>query len=375
MDSLQYSQELIAFESTSVLSNAAISDYVEKVLKKIGFGTERLEYDDANGVRKICVIGKIGEGRGGMAYFGHTDVVPVNSWFSEKHGPYTPNVDDNKLYGRGSCDMKGSVACILAAAEKISAARLKKPLYITCTADEEISLDGAKQVAQNSELYQEMVESESNGVIGEPTMLEVVYAHKGTSGFTATSYGKAAHSSTEEGLNANLAMIPFLVEMKKIHDETETDPVWQNKEFDPPTLRWNIIIKDYNEAGNITSPQCVCNVRFRPMPELDTEALIKRAREAAENCGLDFEIGLYGAPLFADPKSQFIKEVLQQSGKTIPRTVSYGSDGMAYTAMKKLVVFGPGNIAQAHTNNEWIDLEQLELGTEMYSKLIHHWCN
>lgn len=375
MDSLQYSQDLIEFESTSVLSNAPISDYVENALKKIHFATERLEYNDPNGIKKVSIIGKKGEGLGGMAYFGHTDVVPVNSWFSDKHGPFTPKVIDNKLYGRGSCDMKGSIACILAAAEKTPAEKLNKPLYITCTADEEISMEGAIKVAQSSYLYKEMVEGGSNGVIGEPTMLEVVYGHKGTSGFQAISRGKAAHSSTNEGINANLAMIPFLVEMKKLHDETESDPKWKNDEFDPPTLRWNIIIKDYNEAGNITSPQCVCNIRFRPMPGQNIDDLLKRASEAADKCGLEFEMGLSGAPLYVDPNSQFIKEVLQQSGKSIPRTVSYGSDGMAYTAMEKLVVLGPGDIAMAHTFNEWIDLEQLKLGTEIYSKFIDHWCN
>ncbi len=375
MDSLQYSQELISFESTSTLSNVAISDYVENVLKKIGFEIERLEYDDPTGIRKACVVGKKGEGRGGMAYFGHTDVVPVNAWFSKTKGPYTPNVMDDKLYGRGSCDMKGSIACILAAAEQVPAEKLKNPLYITCTSDEEISMEGAIQVAQNSQFYREMVEGKSNGVIGEPTMLEVVYSHKGTAGFQAISQGKAAHSSTNEGINANLAMIPFLVEMKKLHDETESDPRWKNEEFDPPTMRCNIIMKDNCKALNITPPESICIVRFRPMPGQDIEPLIDRAREAAEKCGLEFETGLSGTPLYSDPQSDFMKDVLQIAGKNTPRTVSYGSDGMAFTDMEKLVLFGPGNIAMAHTDNEWIDLEQLKLGIEKYSKLIEHWCN
>jgi acetylornithine deacetylase len=309
-----------------------------------------------------------------MAYFGHTDVVPADPWFTEEHGPFSPTIKGNKLYGRGSCDMKGSIACMMAAAEQFSAAELKNPIYITCTADEEIGYVGAKQVAQNSKYYREMIDGESNGIIGEPTMLEVVYAHKGTYGFVATSKGRAAHSSSREGINANLAMIPFLIEMKSIHDELETNPTWHNDEFDPPTMSWNIGINDHTKAINITPPQSVCTVYFRPMPGQNADSLVERARNAATECGIEFDLRSQATPLYVDPQSDFIKEVLQLAGKKTPRTVSYGTDGAMFSAMKKIVVFGPGDIAQAHTHDEWIDLDQLDKGTEIYSKLIRHWC-
>ncbi len=374
MNSLQYDQDLIAFESTSVFSNAPVSDYAQETLTKLGFETERIEYNDDNGVQKVNVIGKKGEGSGGMAYFGHTDVVPADPWFTEEHGPFNPTIKGNKLYGRGSCDMKGSIACMMAAAEQFSAAELKNPIYITCTADEEIGYGGAKQVADNSKFYREMVDGESNGIIGEPTMLEVVYAHKGTYGFVATSKGRAAHSSTREGINANLAMIPFLTEMKSIHDEIESDPSWQNDEFDPPTMSWNIGINDHTKAINITPPQSVCTVYFRPMPGQNADALVERARKAAADSGIDFDLRSQATPLYVDPQSDFVNKVLQLTGKKTPRTVSYGTDGAMLSAMKKIVVFGPGDIAQAHTHDEWIDLDQLEKGTEIYSHLIRHWC-
>src|SRR5262245_46610707 len=105
MDALKLAQELVAFESTSSLSNVAVSDYVERTLRQLGFETERIEYDDDAGVRKACIVGKKGEGRGGFAYFGHTDVVPADLWFSAEHGPFQPTVVGDRLYGRGSCDM------------------------------------------------------------------------------------------------------------------------------------------------------------------------------------------------------------------------------------------------------------------------------
>jgi acetylornithine deacetylase len=374
MDALEYTKRLVAFESPSYLSNVAVTDYVQETLKSQGFVTERLEYDDAAGVRKASVIGKKGEGRGGVAYFGHTDVVPADDWLSREHGPFEPTVIGDRLYGRGSCDMKGSVACMLAAAEQYSAAELKQPIYITCTADEEVGYGGALQVAERSELFREMVEGDSRGIVGEPTKLEVVYAHKGSYGIRATSRGRAAHSSTREGVNANLAMIPFLAEMKKIHDETESDPVWQNDEFNPPTVSWNIGINDHTRAYNITAPQSVCTVYFRPMPGMDPEVLLRRVEQAAADCGVELVFPLKANPLYIKPDAPYVQEMLELADKPAPRTVSYGTDGAALTALKKLIVFGPGNIEQAHTHDEWIALEQLRLGTEMYAKAIGKWC-
>ena len=169
--------------------------------------------------------------------------------------------------------MKGSVACMLAAASQLSETELSRPVYITCTADEEVGYGGAREVATRSKIYGEMVAGESRGIIGEPTRLNVVHGHKGTYGVVATSRGRAAHSSTREGLNANLAMIPYLSEIKELFEETENEARWQNTEFDPPTVSWNIGINDHTAAINITPPQSVCTVYFRPMPGIDPDEL------------------------------------------------------------------------------------------------------
>lgn len=371
---LDDAQELIRFATPSRVSNVEISEQVRRRLAELGFETEWIEYTDPQGVRKANVVGRKGPGSGGMAWFGHTDVVPAETWSLTEHGPFEPTVRDGKLYGRGSCDMKGSLACMLAAVSRIPADALRQPVYVTCTADEEVGYLGAAEVVRRSRFYREMVDHESHGVIGEPTLLDVVYAHKGTYGFIATSHGRAAHSSTREGRNANLAMIPFLVEMKRIHDETETDPRWQDPEFDPPTICWNIGINDHTQAINITAPQSICTVYYRPMPGQDAEALMERARRAAEACGLDFEARYRGQPLYVDPKSQFVQEALRLVGQSQPRTVPYGTDGAMFTAMRRILVLGPGDIKQAHTDDEWIALDQLDQGTDIYERLIRHWC-
>ncbi len=374
MNALQYARELVAFDSVSSKSNVEVTSFVQAALGRLGFEIERLDYDDARGVRKACVVGKLGSGLGGLAYFGHTDVVPADPWFSSEHGPFQPTVKDGRLYGRGSCDMKGSVACMLAAVERVRAATLEQPVYVTCTADEEIGYGGAREVAQRSRFFREMIAQGTKGIIGEPTNLEVVHAHKGTFGFVVTSLGKAAHSSTREGLNANLAMIPFLVEMKAIHDETNADPAWQHAEFDPPTISWNIGINDHTHACNITAPQSVCTVYFRPMPGQDPYMLLERARQAAQRCGLRFETRSQAMPLYVDPQSEFIQELLQLADRPKATTVAYGTDGAMFTELKQLAVLGPGHIGQAHTWDEWIALEQLDRGADLYEKLIRHCC-
>ncbi len=374
MKALDFTRQLVSFESISRNSNVPITNFAETTLHELGFATERLEYDDEHGVRKACVVGKKGAGTGGLAYFAHTDVVPADRWFSGEHGPFEPMVGDGKLYGRGSCDMKGSLACMWAAAGEIPAENLKRPIYITCTADEEIGYGGAQEVARRSGLYREMVAAHTHGVIGEPTRLEVVYAHKGTYGFRAVAQGRAAHSSTSYGINANLAMIPFLVEMKAIHDELERDPVWQNPEFDPPGVSWNIGINDHTAAVNITPPQSVCTVYFRPMPGQDAEVLIARARAAADRCGVEFQRGHSGRALYVDPHSPFVQQVLRLAGKAAPRTVAYGTVVSMFGDLQNILVCGPGDIAQAHTHDEWIALEQLELGTALYGRLIRNFC-
>jgi len=270
--------------------------------------------------------------------------------------------------------MKGSVAAFLASAARIPTEQLSAPLYFVCTADEEIGFLGAKDVVARSALYREMVRDQTVGIIGEPTRLEVVYAHKGACSAQVISRGRAAHSSTREGLNANWAMIPFLAEMERIHCELETDPAWIDPEFDPPDVRLNLCVTDHAPALNITPPETVCRLAFRPMPGQPVAQLLDRIRNAAAAQGLEFTLTWNEPALRTDPQSDFIQDVLRLAGRDTPRSVGFGTDGSSFGEMRHLVVIGPGDIAQAHTDDEWIALEQLHAGVNLYDRLIRHWC-
>lgn len=374
MTALQYAQELIEFDSVSYRSNADVSDHVERILQRLDFETEVVQHTDARGVSKTNVMAKRGEGSGGLAYFGHTDVVPAEDWFDPSGSPFKPVVRDGRLYGRGSTDMKGSIACMLAAAERLPAQSQRSPIYISCTADEEIDHRGAREISARSNLYRQLVEGQACGIVGEATDLQVVYAHKGGCRFSVLSKGRAAHSSTREGVNANLAMIPFLSEMRALHLETEQELRWQNDEFDPPTLCVNIGINDHNRATNITAPQSICTVAFRPMPGTATEELLERARRQADQFGLEFRVEVMHQPFRTDPDSKFVQTARQLTGDQPPKTVSYGTEASNLAGIRDLVVLGPGNIGQAHTRDEWIELDQLERGTDVYSQFIERYC-
>ena len=375
MRSVDYLNELIPFPSVSNTSNVAVSRWVEQRLQTLGFQTEWLEYKDAYGLTKACVLGRRGPDTGrGLAYFCHTDVVPVDSWSFPDSGPWEPLQTADRLYGRGSCDMKGSLACMLAAAESAKDISATAPLYIVATADEEIGLIGARYIAANSTTYRDIVQRQCRAIIGEPTLLQVVHAHKGGRAMKVTSHGIAAHSSTGKGVNANLAMIPFLSDVRELSLRIEGEAAWQDDRFEPATINMNIGINDHTGALNITPARSVCTVYFRTMPSIDAPGLVDQIRSLAERRGLEFGMMFQGESLFTDPASAYVSELLDITQTEASQTVSYGTDGSCLTELKDIVVLGPGDIRQAHTDDEWISLDQLQQGTDLYAHLIKRWC-
>jgi len=371
---LRYIRRLVAFESTSDLSNRLITRYLQTKLLKHGFQVERLGYRDRHGVRKINLVAKKGRGVGGLAYFGHTDTVPAATWFTRRFSPFQPVMARYRIYGRGACDMKGSLAAMLSASQQYDASQLTQPLYFVATADEEIGFHGARNVVEESRFYREIVDAQTRVVIGEPTSLDVVHAHKGSTLIRAVSRGKAAHSSTADGVNANLAIIPLLNELKAIHEEVHRDARWQNDAFSPPTLSWNIGINDHTGATNITPPQSVATVYVRPMPGVDIGPLVERVRRVAAAHDIELTVQEMAQPVWLDPNHPFVQEALALAGRTRARTVAYGTDAGVLADLKNVIICGPGNIEQAHTDHEWISLDQLMMGAELYAKMIRHWC-
>ncbi|QDT15345.1 M20/M25/M40 family metallo-hydrolase [Alienimonas californiensis] len=405
-DPLPLARELIAAASVSRDSNAAAAAVCEAALAAAGFAVERTVYRDARGVEKVNLLARLGPApvpgagerpdRPGFVWLGHTDVVPAAEWTGPGTGgrpgaPFEPTVTDDRLYGRGACDMKGPVAAAIAAAARLHAdsqrpggAPLTAPLWIGLTADEEIGFEGAKELVARSAAYLELRAANPPGIIGEPTSLTAVHAHKGSHLLTAIARGVAAHSSTAAGVNANLRLIPFLADLLPLIRRTETDPALQNPAFDPPGLSWNLTLSDGETVLNVTPERATATIYSRPVPGVDDGPLVAEFLALAAKHGLETIDDRHAGPFHTDPDAAFPTAVCELLGQSAPRTVCYGTDGGVFASpavpgqsgggLTNLLVLGPGSIAQAHTVAEFISLDQLRRGCDLYETLFRRYC-
>jgi acetylornithine deacetylase len=394
-DARHITEQLIRFATPSQHSNEAVTDWLEAKLHELGFRCERIDRFDSQHVKKCNIVAcreplfrtppdyssqassrDTEDGASlhpGVAYFAHTDVVPAETW-DGPGGPFDPVVADNRLYGRGSCDMKGSLAAMLAAIRRIPHVEQKGTIWLVCTADEEIGFGGAKNVRQHSQLYRQMVAAQPFGIIGEPTRLHVMHAHKGISGIKLVSRGRAAHSSTRDGHNATLAMIPVMQEMLRIYHETEQNPDYHDERFDPPTLTWNFGFANNIDAINVTPALCRAWASWRTMPGIDAQQLVDGLRNVARQQGVEVHEYEGGSPLWVDAQHPWVQSMCRLANRSTPETVSYCTDAGQFTEIQALVVCGPGDIAQAHTSDEFIDLDQLAAGVDLYEKVLRTTC-
>lgn len=368
LDVVGLTRELVAIDSVSKHGNAAIADFLEPVMREGGFEVERLEHRDANGELKINLVGLKGSGAGGLGFFSHVDTVPGTGWDRD---PWTPAVEGDRLIGLGSCDMKGPLAATLVAAASMGAKRLKRSVLVAATADEEITLQGAAEVLVRSELFR--AAALRHGVVAEPTRLTPVVAHKGGVAVYMTAHGVAAHTSTDRGISANFLIAPFLAEMAALAERLKTDPTYHRPEFDPPTLGFNMTIDDGGCKQNVTAPKTVCTLSFRPMPNDRSDDVLAFIEERARHHGLEIATEIF-PPFSVSPDAAIVRAALAATGATKPETVPYGTEASFYQKALELVVLGPGDIAQAHTDGEWVSIAQLRDAVGVYGRMIEDLC-
>lgn len=368
MAALDLARQLVAIRSVSRHSNREIANLLANVLERGGFAVERLSYRDEADEEKVSLVARLGEGPGGFGFFSHSDTVPGEGWDRD---PFSPTVEAGRLIGLGSCDMKGPLAAALTAALSVDASRLRRPLFVVITADEEVGYGGARQVAAASRLFRE--QGPVQGVVTEPTRLRPVHAHKGGAQIQVVAQGVAAHTSTDRGVSANFLIAPFLAEMAELARLLKTDPSYGNPDFDPPTLGFNLVMNDGGCRHNVTAARTECTVSFRPMPNDRSGEVLERVVQSARRHGLEVNTAYY-TPFNTDPAAEIVQAALAVTGADRSITVPYGTDGAVLNPYLQLVVLGPGDIGQAHTVGEWIEVAELERAVEVYRSLIERLC-
>ena len=380
MNTINRLSRLIAFDTTSRHSNLALihdcADYLESLGLKPWL-SHNADQSKANLFANIAAAD--GSTEGGLILSGHTDVVPTDgqAWQSD---PYRADIREGRLYGRGSADMKGFIAAVLAAAPAMVQAGLKRPLHIALSSDEEIGCLGAPVMI--AELQKRGLTPE-HCIVGEPTSMRMVVAHKGIHTFRCAVHGKAAHSSlTPQGVNAieyAAKLIVFINELAgRLKARHDTDP-----DYDVPfsTLSVNTIAGGI--AGNIVPQLCEFEFDYRNLPHMSPaditapieahirEVLQPQMQAVDAACRIDMRHG-ENVPAMPEAEAALLHDLITQLVQDSSRLkVAYATEGGQFQqAGIATVICGPGNIEQAHKADEFVELSQLARCDAFLHKLI-----
>lgn len=369
-------RDLVAFDTTSRNSNLPLIDHVEAKLAALGAACERIPNADGTKANLHARFGPAVDG--GVILSGHTDVVPVDGqpWSTD---PWSLTEKDGLLYGRGTCDMKGFSACILALAPAFAAADLKKPVHIALSYDEEVGCLGAPALIDR---IMEGPVKPAIVVVGEPTDMKVVTAHKGLFSLTVKLRGREAHSSlVRDGACAVTHAVPlmqYLVdEAAKMEAAAPAD-----SPFNPPFGTLTIGQMHGGTALNILALEAEFASLMRPAPWDDVKTIEKGLRERAAAIEAKMREGAPEArieikvrsdvPAFAPEVDGAAERLARQlTGDNSTRVVSYGTEaGQFQAAGLSVVVCGPGSITQAHQPDEFVAIDQLDQCCVFMEKLV-----
>jgi acetylornithine deacetylase len=373
---LEMLARLVSFDTVSARSNLPLIDFVEEYLK--GWNVPYVRVPNAAG-DKAAIYATIGpEVDGGVVLSGHTDVVPVTgqAWTGD---PFALRVENGRIYGRGAVDMKGFDALALALVPEFQAAKLKTPIHIMLSYDEETTCLG---VVDTIRRLGHSLPRPGAVIVGEPTELQVVDAHKSVVTFNTVVRGFEAHSSKPAlGASAVMAAADLVSALNTIADEMmeRGDP---SGRFDPPYTTVHVGTIHGGTARNILAKECAFNWEFRGLPSLDPEEIPNRFRAISDmvaakrlnrfgdygriETNLEVSVPMLG-PEPGSPAETLAKRV---AGRNRTESVPYGTEaGHFQAAGIPTVVCGPGSINQAHQPDEYITVEQFEAGAGFLRRL------
>jgi acetylornithine deacetylase len=362
-------ERLISFNTVSRDSNLGLIEWVRDYLLRLG-ATTRLTHD-ATG-KKANLFATLGDSnKPGLILSGHTDVVPVDgqNWESD---PFVATERDGKLYARGSADMKGFIGIALTQAPKFIAAlnanRLEAPLHYALSYDEEVGCLGVRGLIRD---LQENAIRPAGCVVGEPTSMQPIIAHKGTHRFRCSVHGREAHSSyVTHGVNAIEYAARLVVFIRQIADRL-AQIEQRDYGFSVPYSTLSTGLIQGGIAANVVPKDCVFHFDMRTLPQASPDALYQEIRSYAEtlaaemrrvdaNAGIDLQWMSQTVGLAAAETDAIVQWAMQLSRNTSVGKVSYGTEAGLFQKMGvPTVICGPGDIAEAHRPNEFVALDQL----------------
>jgi len=367
---------LIAFDTTSRESNLELIGFIADYLGEYGIASSLSHDDSGSKANLFATIGEVKDG--GIVLSGHTDVVPVDGqdWASD---PFTATERDGRLYGRGTCDMKSFIAIVLALVPDFLARPLAQPVHLAFSYDEEVGCLGVHRLIED--IRAQGIRPQA-AIIGEPTEMEVVDAHKGIAGYRTSFRGVAAHSSaTHIGVSATHAAGRFVAFLDDLFEEMQ-GRARPDLGFVPPYTTIQVGVLNGGTASNIIAQDCLVDWHFRAMPTDDPQWITDRALEYLDDLRKRMQAHRKEAdittvqrsnvpPLKPDDASPATNLALALTGSNAASKVSFATEASAFQRDGiAAVVCGPGSIAQAHQPDEFITLEQIEAGTAFMRKLI-----
>jgi acetylornithine deacetylase len=374
-DTRAWLARLVGFDTTSRNSNLDLIEAVEAFLTGLGARCERIVSPDGAKANLHAVLGP--EVDGGVVLSGHSDVVPVDGqdWSSE---PFTLTERDGKLYGRGTCDMKGFIACSLAAAPAFAAAPLKRPVHFAFSYDEEVGCLGAPDMIK---AMAGRAPRPSAVIVGEPTMMQVVTGHKGLYSVRVEVHGKEAHSSLVNDGACAVTHAGRLMAFLHAQSEDLKAAAPADSPFNPPHGTLTVGRVGGGTAVNILAKHAWFEALMRPAPWDDGPGLGARLtaraaeieaemRETAPDARITVAVMSNVPPLKPEDSGEAETLARALTGDNSPRVVAYGTEGGQFQeAGFSTVVCGPGSIEQAHQADEFVAIEQLEACDALMVKL------
>jgi len=368
--------ELVSIDSVSAHSNLEIINYLAARSSAAGLRVKLLPYTDERGVEKANMIALAGADPSDaidveLALVGHTDTVPYDqSWTSA----LTLMERDGRLYGRGACDTKGFIAAALTALERVDLKRLRRPLALVFTADEEVGCLGAKRLADSGEL------SARYSIVGEPTSLQPMRAGKGYCLAEITVRGQEGHSAYPAlGASAIFRAARLVTHLEKIAEELRTKDL--QAAFDPPYTTLNVGLIKGGTAKNIIAGECRFTLEWRPVPGQKAEHLLDLVRMAIESererdAGFDCRIDVMriDEAMETPADSPLVHLLVEATGRRAG-TVAFGTEAPQMTALgAQAVILGPGDIRVAHRTDEFVAIAELHQCVLILSGAIEYFC-